>query len=256
MIKAPASIFLFCFRFFGVTALILLPDILVFSVFCMQGHAVLTGPILLRRILYIYAVAAPVVFFFSFTAGSIRTARKNAVESAVEFVLGAVVAVVSILLFLRFSGKAETAGNPYLYFNYCFIGTEAALFFPDSFGASVFRVFSDEAAILLPFGSFSSIAFRLLETGMPLFFVYGVILFTLTAVSVRFCSCGQWPLFNISVCLLALYATALLHRLWLTAADRLAFPAGFFAAGIITVDSLIAAVMIFLIWRRSRDTVF
>lgn len=255
MIKAVASIFLFLFRFFGVTIFVLLPDILVFSSFSVQQGFELTGELLTERILYAYVMTAPVIFFFSLTAENIYVKRRTIAEKAVQFGLSAMIVVVSLLFFMRIS-VSEFTGNQLLTSDYCLSGTAVDFSFPESFGIPFFHDFAAESVLLFPFETFFVIGLRLAGISSSVFLICGIILFFLMAVCVKFCCGSRWPLFNLSVSLFALYFCASVNRFWIFLTDRFSLSSVVFVVGMTVVNLLPAVGMAVLIWRRNRDSLF
>lgn len=255
MIKTVASIFLFFLRFFGVAVLILLPDLLVFASFSVQQGLVLSGKILAERVLYAYAATAPVILFFSLTAGNVRAWKKSFSEKTAEAGLSAIVSVFSLLLFLRCASSVSD-GNLPLLSDYCLAGTAVDFSFPESFGIPFFHGFAAESVILFPFCAFSPEWLRLIGINEAVFLICGITPFFLAVVCVRFCCGSRWPLFNLSVSLFALYFCASVNRLWLFATDRFALSPTVFVVGVTAVNLLPAVGMSVLIWRRSRDSLF
>lgn len=255
MIKTIASIFLFFFRLFGVAVLVLLPDLLVYSSFSVQQGVVPTGKMLVERGLFILSVTAPVIFFFTLTAGNLFLRKKTVAEKAVETGLSAMFAAVSLVLFLRFA-DAASGTHPLLFSDYCLAGTAADFSFPESFGIPFSSGVKGKSVLLFPFEAFSQTGFYLAGINSLVFSIYGVSLFFLAAVCVKFCCVSRWPLFNLSLPLFALYFFASVQRIWFWGAGRPELTPALFAAGAVVANLLPAAGMAVAIWRRSRDSLF
>lgn len=253
--KAIASIFLCFFRFFGVTLLVVLPDLAVFfACTAQQGCAVgfLTA---INRFLYTYSVTAPIIFFFTYMIAFIDNHRRSVAENAVEISLSAAATVFSLLLFLWFTAAAEPT-HALLFSDYCLVSTAPDCFFSQSGGIPLLHWLPAEAVVLFPSGTFTAEAFRLAQNGAVVFFVCSTTLYFLIAVCVRFCCRSRWPLFNLAVCLIVFYVLVLMHRLWLELADRFSFSAPLFAVVITLFNLLSAAALIFLLRRRKSDSLF